>query len=88
MDDNWVPTADHHAFGTTFISGLGLHGVDPRAQIRFTRHAPPGMTIKHYEDFSLFDMWSEIRKQSPIKAEAHAERLPLSAQIPLNAPLH
>ena len=69
LDDNWGPTADHHAFGTTFISWLGLRGVDPRAQIMLARHARPGITIKYYQDFSLFDLSSEIRKLLPIKAE-------------------
>ena len=29
---------------------------------RLARHAPQGITLKHYQDFSLFDMWSEIEK--------------------------
>ena len=87
LDDNWGPTADHHALWTTFISWLGLHGVDPLAQIRLTCHAQPGITIKHYQDFRLFDRSPEVRKLSPIKAEGQTERLPLFAQIPLSAPL-
>jgi len=55
-------TVDRHAMRTTFVSWLGLYGVDPRAQIMLARHSPQGITMRHYQDFSLFDLWSEIAK--------------------------
>jgi len=55
-------TVDRHALRTTFITWLGLFGVDPRAQIRLARHAPTGITLKHYQDFDGFDLFAEIRK--------------------------
>ena len=41
--------------------------MDPRAQIALARHAPTGVTLKHYPDFGLFDLWGEIRKLPPIR---------------------
>jgi integrase len=41
-------TVDRHALRTTVISWLGLYGVDPRAQLILARHAPQGVTLKHY----------------------------------------
>ena len=43
---------------------------DPRAQIILARHAPQGVTLKHYQDFSILDLWGEIRKLPPIRATA------------------
>ncbi len=62
FEDDQGRTVDRHALRTTFISWLGLYGVDPRAQIVLARHAPQGITLKHYQDFSLLDLWAEIRK--------------------------
>ncbi len=61
------------ALRTTYITWLGIHGVDARAQIVLARHAPQGVTLKHYQDFSLFDLWVEIRKLPPIRSEAADE---------------
>src|SRR3990172_1745048 len=55
-------TIDRPALRTTFVSWLGMYGVDPRAQIVLARHAPTGVTLRHYQDFTLFDLWAEIRK--------------------------
>ncbi len=63
-------TVDRHALRTTFISWLGLYGVDPRAQIVLARHAPQGVTLKHYQDFTVFDLWAEIRKLPPTRVES------------------
>ena len=48
----------------------GVYGVDPRAQIALARHAPIGVTLRHYQDFALFDLSAEIRKLPGIKPEA------------------
>ena len=38
------------------------------------RHAPTGITQKHYQDFSFFDLWAEIDKLPPLRwTEADAE---------------
>lgn len=55
-------SVDLHAMRTTYVSWLGLYGVDPRAQIVLARHAPQGVTMRNYQDFSLFDLWGEISK--------------------------
>ena len=47
-----------------------LCGVDPRAQIILARHAPAGVTLRHYQDFSILDLWAEICKLPPMRAEA------------------
>jgi len=60
--DSQERSIDRHALRTTFISWLGLYGVDPRAQTRLARHSPVGVTFRHYMDYSLLDLWSEIRK--------------------------
>lgn len=60
--DDQGRTVDRHALRTTFISWLGQFGVDSRAQIRLARHAPQGITLKHYQDFSVLDLWAELRK--------------------------
>ena len=62
FEDGQGRTIDRHALKTTFVSWLGLYGVDHRAQGLLARHAPQGITLKHYQDFSLFDLWSEIEK--------------------------
>ncbi len=62
FEDGRGRTVDRHALRTTFISWLGLSAVDPRAQIVLARHAPKGVTFKSYMDFSLIDLWTEIRK--------------------------
>ena len=70
-------TIDRHALRTTFVSWLGLYGVDPRAQVALARHAPTGITLRHYQDFSLFDLWGEIEKLPAIRwnqTEAEALR--------------
>ncbi len=48
FEDDRGRTIDRHALRTTFISWLGLYGVDPRAQIMLARHTPQGITLKHY----------------------------------------
>lgn len=55
-------TVDRHALQTTFISWLGECGVDPRVQAQLARHTPQGVTLKHSQDYSLFDPWAEIGK--------------------------
>ena len=55
FEDDRGRTVDRHAARTTFISWLGLCGVDPRAQIKLARHAPTGVTFKHYQDFGVFE---------------------------------
>jgi hypothetical protein len=56
------------------LSWLGLCGVDPRAQTMLARHAPTGITQRHDQDFSLFDLWAEIDKRPPVRwTEADAE---------------
>jgi integrase len=55
-------TIDRHALRTTFITWLGEYGVDYRSQIRLARHSPQGITLRNYQDFSVFDLWAEIRK--------------------------
>jgi len=65
--DDQSRTIDRHALRMSFISWLGASGVDPRAQIALARHAPTGVTLKHYQDFGLFDLWGEIRKLPPIR---------------------
>ena len=70
FQDDRGRTVDRHALRTTFISWLGLCGVDPRAQIILARHAPQGVTLRHYQDFSILDLWSEIRKLPPIRTKA------------------
>ena len=62
-------TVDRHSLRTTHISWLGLHGVNPRAQIVLARHAPQGVTLKHYQDFTILDLWAEIRKLPPIRSK-------------------
>jgi hypothetical protein len=47
--------------------------VDPRAQIVLARHAPQGVTLRNYQDFSLFDLWAEIAKLPAIRTEVKAE---------------
>jgi len=66
LADDRGRTIDRHALRTTFISWLGLYGVDPRAQIALARHAPVGITLRNYQDFSVFDLWAEIGKLPPI----------------------
>ncbi len=63
-------TLDLHALKTTFVSWLGLYGVDPRAQTILARHAPQGVTMKHYQDFAVFDLWAEIQKLPGMTAPA------------------
>lgn len=41
--------------------------MDQRIQIALARHAPTGVTLKHYQDFGLFDLWGAIRKLPPIR---------------------
>ncbi|MCH7704204.1 MAG: hypothetical protein IIB61_03755 [Planctomycetes bacterium] len=53
---------------TTFVSWLGLYGVDPRAQVVLARHAPQGVTLKHYQDFSVFDLWAEVHRLPSLTA--------------------
>lgn len=55
-------TLDRHALRTTFASWLMAVGVDERARMRLTRHSPSGVTMKHYTDFKLLDLWAEIGK--------------------------
>lgn len=62
FEDQDGRTVDRHSLRTTFVSWLGQCGVDPRAQLQLARHAPTGVTLKHYQDFSLFDLWAEIGK--------------------------
>ncbi len=62
FEDDQGRTVDRHALRTTFISWLGQYGVDPRAQIRLARHAPRGITLRSYQDFSVFHLWAEIAK--------------------------
>ena len=59
---------------TTFISWLGLNGVDPRAQIQLARHSPRGVTLRNYQDFTLFDLWAEIRKLPSIRPPGAEDR--------------
>ena len=59
---------DRHAMRTTFISWLGLYGVDPRAQVVLARHTPQGVTLKHYQDFSVFDLWAEVHRLPSLTA--------------------
>ena len=33
------------------------------------RHAPQGVTLKHYQDFTVFDLWRETGKLHPIRWE-------------------
>jgi len=47
--DDQGRTIDRHALRITIISWLGAFGVDPRAQIALARHAPTGVTLKHYQ---------------------------------------
>ncbi len=75
FEDDRGRTVDLHALRTTFISWLGFYGVDPRAQIMLARHAPQGVTLRNYQDFGVFDLWAQIRKLPPIRAEGEAERL-------------
>jgi len=83
-------TVDRHAFRTAFVSWLGASGVDPRAQIKLARHAPQGVTMRHYQDFGLFDLHAEIAKLPSIRpvaadqqqrATGTCERLPVSAGL-------
>jgi len=67
---------DRHALRTTYISWLGVSGVDPRAQIALARHAPTGVTLRHYQDFQLFDLWGEIRKLPPIRWNIPESQVP------------
>ncbi|MFQ5462693.1 MAG: hypothetical protein ACE5E5_08715 [Phycisphaerae bacterium] len=54
-------TVDLNALRTTFISWLGLYGVDPRAQQALSRQAGSGVMLKNYQDFRLFDLSSELK---------------------------
>ena len=65
--DDQGRTIGRHALRTTFVSWLGACGVDPRAQIALARHAPTGVTLRHYQGFGLFDLWAEIGKLPPIR---------------------
>ena len=47
-EDDQGRTLDLHALRKTFVSWLGLYGVDPRAQISLARHAPQGITMRLY----------------------------------------
>ena len=38
--------------------------------MQLARHAPTGITLRHYQDFRLFDLWGEIRKLPPIRTAA------------------
>ena len=67
-------TIDMHAMRTTFISWLGLHGVDPRSQVQLARHSPRGVTLRNYQDFTLFDLWAEIRKLPSIQPPGAEDR--------------
>ena len=40
------------------------------AQILLAGHAPQGVTLRHYRDFSILDLWAEIRKLAPIRTNA------------------
>ncbi len=60
--DDLGRTFDRHALRTTFVSWMGLYGVDERAQTALARHAPIGVTQRHYQDFTVFDLWAEIEK--------------------------
>ncbi len=73
FEDERGRTVDRHAMRTTFISWLGVFGADPHAQVILARHAPQGVTLRNYQDFGLFDLWSEIRKLPPIRTDAEAE---------------
>jgi len=64
--DDQGRTIDRHAL-RTFISWVGAFGVDPRVPTLLARHAPTGVTLKHYQDFTLFDLWGEIRKLPPMR---------------------
>ncbi len=64
---------DLHALRTSFISWLGVYGVDPRAQIMLARHSPHGVTLRNYQDFGLFDLWAEIAKLPAICWKADPE---------------
>ncbi len=67
-------SVDLHALRTTYISWLGEHGVDPRAQVILARHTPQGVTLKHYQDFTVFDLWAEIAKLPGPPKETEAAR--------------
>ena len=69
FEDDSGRTVDRHAMRTTFVSWLGLYGVDPRAQIILARHSPTGVTLRSYQDFSLFDLWGEISKLPSIRRD-------------------
>ncbi|NOT00223.1 MAG: site-specific integrase [Phycisphaerales bacterium] len=73
-DDNGR-TVDRHALRTTFVSWLGQRGVDPRAQITLARHAPTGITLRHYQDFTLFDLRAEIAKLPPTRRPGASDAL-------------
>ena len=73
FEDDQGRTVDRHALRTTFISWLGFYGVDPRAQVMLARHTPQGITFKHYQDFSLFDLWADIGKLPPIRPTTVAQ---------------
>lgn len=62
-------TLDRHAMRTTFVTRLGHYGVDYRAQVVPARHSPQGITLRNYQDFSVFDLWSEIRKLPGLEPE-------------------
>ena len=99
--DDQGRTIDRDALRTTFVSWLGVSGVDPRAQIALARHAPTGVTLRHYQDFSLFDLWAEIAKLPPIRwdvadaeavratgtDEAHPHPDPVGNQTPVAPPV-
>jgi len=55
-------TIDRYALKTTFTSWLGQFGIAPRIQTILSRHVPQGVTLRHYQDFSVFDLWAEIQK--------------------------
>ena len=55
------------------VSWLGLHGAGPRAQIALAHHAPQCVTLRDYQDFGLFDLWAQIARLPPIRAESVAE---------------
>jgi len=96
VSDERGRTLDRHALRTTFVSWLGLHGVDPRAQIALARHSSTGVTLRHYQDFWVFDLWTEIAKlPGPRPPKADEEKIRATGTDcdirpgvrPLNVPL-
>ncbi len=68
-------TAHRHALQNTFRSWPSPYGVDPRGQIVLARHAQRRVPLRHYQSFSVLDLWAKISRLPPIRTAAAATQV-------------